>query len=453
MPIMADAMPRIKEFLKPATFSKPARALLIRCLAAFLMHDGKMAAARAAGAIRSEPRHRAQISRFLARPYWRTADLLGQLRAPLLGLEAGRDGTFVFIVDQTVCGLQGKSAQNTYNTRNTRRRPARSRRKQKKTAPRSCHCFVMGLLLTPGGCRVPFYRPFYTKPYCKLLGIEHRSQADLAATLIEGLPVPDGADVLVLGDTAFDAGQIRRACARRRFRWIVPMNPNRVLAGPKPRPRVDSRIEALHADRMAAIEVHPCRGMFAAYRRASRCRTGPTTKARTYYVHEERRDVHSVGEVRLFFSTTKPPQPGLPADVQKILMTNDTALAMRQVIEAYQLRWQVELFFKELKSGLGLHRYRVRRFEQVDAWVQLCLASFLYLEWLRAMKLRQRRLRPEDRSWWWRERTHGIALAVRQSVEARELDLLARDLSSDRGRKRLARLLKVSHPKEYRAAI
>ena len=33
-------------------------------------------------------------------------------------------------------------------------------------------------------------------------------------------------------------------------------------------------------------------------------------------------------------------------------MTNDEKLTLRDVIELYQLRWQIELFFKELNPHL-----------------------------------------------------------------------------------------------------
>jgi len=65
-------------------------------------------------------------------------------------------------------------------------------------------------------------------------------------------------------------------------------------------------------------------------------------------------------------------------------MTNDEKLTLRDVIELYQLRWQIELFFKELKSTLGLHHYRFKEFEKAETWVTLCLVTFVYLEWIRA---------------------------------------------------------------------
>ncbi len=241
----------------------------------------------------------------------------------------------------------------------------------------------MGLLITPSGMRLPFSVSYYTEAYCKAKKIAYRKQTELAAQLIRQLPLPPEARVVVLGDTAFDAKAIRTACAERKFSWIVPINPERVLAGEKPRPKVSSLSEDLTADQMVCLKVHPGKGKYVDYRRISRYRIGPKFKPRTYYVHEESRDVHSVGKVRLFFSTTKAPAQSHRVEVQKTLMTNDAKLTLRDVIELYQLRWQIELFFKELKSTLGLHHYRFKKFEKAETWVTLCLVTFVYLEWIR----------------------------------------------------------------------
>ena len=91
-------------------------------------------------------------------------------------------------------------------------------------------------------------------------------------------------------------------------------------------------------------------------------------KPRTFYVHEERREVHSVGEVRIVFSTTQQKLAKATADDVKILMTNATRLSLRDVIELYSLRWQIELFFKELKSTFGFHQYQFRKFACVESW-------------------------------------------------------------------------------------
>jgi SRSO17 transposase len=160
-----------------------------------------------------------------------------------------------------------------------------------------------------------------------------------------------------------------------------------------------------------------------------------------------------VGKVRLVFSTTTEPTPGRAVGVQKILLTNDERLSLQDVIELHQLRWRIELFFKELKSTLGLDRYRLREFAKVETWVQWVLATFLYLGWVRARRLRKRSLTAKQRAWWQAQRTYGLSQAVRQSAEQKELELLADALETPGGRKRLSKILGQSHPKEYRMAI
>src|SRR5262249_39919802 len=146
-------------------------------------------------------------------------------------------------------------------------------------------------------------------------------------------------------------------------------------------------------------------------------RIGPKARPRTYDVHQERRRVHSVGEVRLVFSTTKRDLETATADDVKILMTNDLRLSVRDVVERYSLRWQVELFFKELKSALGFHQYQFRSFEPVEGWVELALTAFLYLEWYRVQQMARRDLDEEKRRWWRHQRTYGLCQAVRSASE------------------------------------
>ncbi len=157
------------------------------------------------------------------------------------------------------------------------------------------------------------------------------------------------------------------------------------------------------------------------YNRLSPHRIGPKAKPRTYYVHQERRQVHSVGEVQLVFSTTKKDLETATPDDVKILMTNDLRLTVRDVIELDSLRWQIELMFKELKSTLGFHQYQFRAFEPVEGWAELALTAFLYLEWYRVRQLARRIWAGEKRRWWRHQRTYGLCQAVRLASEQEEL--------------------------------
>jgi DDE family transposase len=454
MIILQDALPGLKRFLQPVGLKDRALALVMRWVVAFIMHLGRMGAVRAATAVRSQPRHRAQTGRFLGRMLLRRLAPAAVLRGQLLQMEQRRSGRFLFIVDQTLVGHQGTKLENTYSTGNRKRRPCKVRRYQKyKYARKSCHCFVKGLLLTPSGIRIRFSKRYYTRDYCHATNRPYRTQTALAAEMIAELPLPEGADVVVLGDTSFDAESIRAACQPRDYTWVVPMNPERVLAGSTgKRPKVRTLIKDLKADQLVEIRLHAGRGRYVEQRRVSPYRVGSKVKPRTYYVQQRRHTVHSVGEVQLVFSTTIQPKRGQPVEVQKILMTNDLSLSAKEMVELYGLRWQIELFFKELKSTLGFHQYRFRRFDQVEGWDELIQVTVMYLEWYRARQLRRRDLDAAKRRWWRWQRLHGLCLAVRQAAEQADLKHIAQRLETPTGLQRLRHLLTRALPKESRAA-
>lgn len=447
--IFTTSLPKVKAFLRPAALPATTVALLVRLIAAFCQHPGRMSAAAAAQAVRAHRRHRAQIARFLARCHWsKDWSLLSDVATLLLHQESRRDGTWLFLLDQTYCGQQGVCTENTFSRANYRPRAKKSQRKQKKHARRSCHGFVHGLLLTPSGLRIPCCRCYYTEDYCRAQQQPYRKQTELAAALIEALVVPAAARVVVLGDTAFEARVIRAACARRQFTWVVPINPERVLAGEAPRAKVRSLATGWTAEDFQAVRLVPGHGAYAAQRRAARCRVGPTSKASTFWVHPERRAVHNVGDVLLVFSTKEQPISGQAVRVQKILMTNGVGLTATDVVALYAVRWQIELFFKELKSTLGFAQYRFRRFAKVEGWVQACLVAFCYLEWYRAGQLGRRDLSAREKDWWRWQRSHGVAARVRQQAEDHDLAKLWRGTCTPSGLRRLRRTLRQALPPE-----
>ena len=427
--------------------------LLSRWVAAFVEHHGRMTASEAAGAIRTSACHRANVIRYLARlGVHRNWQMLEQLAEPLLAMEHRTSGVWVFIVDQTYNGQSGVKTENTFSRANYRPRPKQSARKQKKGARRSCQGFVMGLLITPSGYRIPSCRCYHTKDYSQAKGITYRTQAEAAADLIRQAPIPTAARAYVLGDTAFDAKGIRQACAERGWSWIVPVNPERVLAGRTSRRKVRSLVADLRAKDFQAHELQPGRGDGRHYRRLSRHRLGRKAKTRTYHVHGEQRDVHSVGTTLLVFSTKELPRARGSVDVQKILMSNDLSLSAAEVVEWYDLRWQIELFFKELKSTLGFDRHRFRQFAKVEGWTQVCLITFVYLEWRRAQMLRRRKLPERVKRFWQSQRTFGGCRALRQWAEDHDLRKLRDWTSTSTGRRKLKRALHAARPLERQAA-
>jgi hypothetical protein len=430
-----------------------ARLMLVRPVVAFLMRRGRMSCSQAAGSVASDVVHRGELTRFLARPRWQKHDFNGPLRAALLARESRR-GKFLLPIDATLVSQAGKQTENTSSTGNRRRRPAKGRRHgKKKIVFKTCHSFTFGLPITPSGIRIPFQIPHYTQEYCAAHGVEHRTTAEAAADMIRSLPLPAKAEVVVLGDTAYDAQVVREACEERGYLWIVPANPERVCEGAQGhRPRRRSTIQDWPRLSRKTVKLPASTGKYARSRRLSQWRVGLKRKPRVYYAHREERDVRRVGRVLLVFSTTKPDLVSATPDDVKILMTNALHLGVREAIELYSLRRRIELFFKELKSTRGFAPYRFRRFRAVQAWVEAGLLTVLFLEHLRAERLHDRRLTRQDRAWWEAQRLHGLAAAFRQDCAGRELKCLANRLKTSGGIAQLKRLLTAAIPPEFRTA-
>ena len=454
MIIVPEIASRLKTFLGHCELKPLARAMMMRVVLAFIMHRGRMSCSAAAGAIAAEPVHRGELTRFLARPRWQKHDFNEPLMRMLLAKEKKR-GKFLFIIDATLVSQSGKKTQNTFSTGNRTRRKIKKgfRYNKNKVVRKNVHSFTFGLLITPSGIRIPMQIPHRTKEYCTEHGIIHMTTAEAAAEMIRTLPLDDDAEVVVLGDTAYDAKVVQEACDEKGYTWVFPANPERVYEGPTgQRPKLRSRLKDWTSLSHKTIRLRASAGKYADYRRLSKWRVGPKIKPRVYYAYQERRAVRSVGDVQIVFSTMKPDLEKATPDDVKILMTNALGLSVTEVLELYSLRWQIELFFKELKSTLGFSQYSFIDFQAVEAWANLAITTVLYLEYERITHMQDRRLSVERRRWWQRQRLHGLCHAVRQASERDQLKYIEKRIKTSGGLKKLQRLLAASIPQEYRVA-
>ena len=59
-------------------------------------------------------------------------------------------------------------------------------------------------------------------------------------------------------------------------------------------------------------------------------------------------------------------------DNWNILMTTDTSMSFVKCLEIYQIRWNIEVVFKECKQHLGLEDCQSRDFDSQIADITLC---------------------------------------------------------------------------------
>lgn len=67
----------------------------------------------------------------------------------------------------------------------------------------------------------------------------------------------------------------------------------------------------------------------------------------------------------------------------KYLLTNMTEWSVRQIIEGYQSRWDIEVLFRNLKQLLGLEACQARLVAPMERHVTLCLVGYTMLALLR----------------------------------------------------------------------
>lgn len=454
MVIVSQSASSLKGFLALTGLKALPQRMMLLMVMAFITHRGRMSCSAAAGVVASESIHRGELTRFMARPRWQKHDFNRPLMQMLIAKEAKR-GKFLFLIDATLVSQAGKKTQNTYSTGNRGRNPAKGRRyNKKKVVYKKVHSFTFGLLITPSGIRIPMQIPHYTEEYCKEHGLEHATTAESAAQMIRTLPLPANAEVIVIGDTAYDAKVVREACEEKGYTWIFPANPERVYEGPKgERPKLRSRLKDWTSLSLKTIRLQASTGKYASYRRLSKWRVGPKMKPRVYYAYQEKLEVRSVGRVQLVFSTMKSDLKKATPDDVKILMNNAVGMSVSEVIELYSVRWQIELFFKELKSTLGFSQYSFQDFRAVNAWVEMAITTVLFLEHERIKHIQDKRLSEQSRRWWEAQRLHGLCHAYRQQCAGSELKYLSDRLKTVGGIQKLKRLLANAIPAEYRTNV
>lgn len=455
MLIVAESARKLKAFVGQTQVKQLARDMIFRMVIAFITHRGRMSCSVAAGSVASDPVHLGELTRFLARPKWRKHDLNHPLMRLLLAQEKKR-GQFIFILDATLVTQAGKRTQNTFSTGNRVRRSIKKgcRYNKKKIVRKQVHSFTFGLLITPSGIRIPMQIPHLTKEYSQANNRPHLTTAEAAAQMIRTLPLDADAQVVVLGDTAYESSVVEKACEEKGYLWVFPANPERVYQGPTgKRAKLRSRLKDWASLSLSTIRLQASTGKYAGYRRLSKWRVGPKIKPRVYYAYQEKQEVRSVGFVKLVFSTMKSDLEEATPDDVKILLTNATWLSASDVLELYSLRWQIELFFKELKSTLGFDQYRFIDFRSVWAWVEMAITTVLYLEYERITHINDGRLCKERRQWWERQRLHGLCHAVRQAIDQEQLRYIEKRTKTPGGLKKLQKLLSAVIPKEYRAAV
>jgi len=416
--------------------------------------------------------HGGTISRRLDNPLWRTLEWYTTVfENTLSALDRwerrrvkGPLRRWFVVIDTTYHTSVAERMENMI-TMARRQHPARRTKRQ--------HAFVMGMLLTESGARLPLPRKsYYTREYCEKHGQHYMTQPQLAAAMIRALRVPEDVLVTVLVDSAFDTKDVHRACREQHFHEVFPLDPNRVLEGNEAQDaagiggqRVVQWTRQWLPQEFAILELQVENEAHGLVRRRHVDNLRVKKTERRYAVAARRAVVSNLGECLIVASYKENLKiallPGQSADWidchhapicyrkqqahqparwhGKVLASTDTTATPRQVVEWYELRWQVELFFRELKSRLQLEGYVFQKFTSVERYLDLLLMGFLFLEWQRLQEL-QRDGPQYGAAWVHARTTDRLRMLERLCLEA-NVQYLAKRLRTPAGCKRVLREL------------
>jgi len=303
-------------------------------------------------------------------------------------------------------------------------------KKSKRGRSTKAHTFVMGLLITYSGARISLpRRSYYTKEYLQAenkrreadsLGnpLTYKTQVDLACLIVKELELPVNIRLVVLADEYFEGTKLTELCRRKGYVFIAPVNSRRNLEGGK---KLYARGKALPRSAYRELVLRRGEEDTASHRRHLPGCAGEKGR-RAYRFYHERRGVARIGEVGVVYSWKRKRNRsgGLTSgETFKVLVCSDPDVSPRQIIEWFEMRWEVEVYFRDLKSYLGLCDYQGTDFKALERHVDLVMLSFMLLDEMR-LELMSRSRSPVRRARLTAIRTAGLLRLL--EAETREND-------------------------------
>jgi len=294
----------------------------------------------------------------------------------------------------------------------------------------SSHFFVMGILYFPDtGARIPLPRRLYrTKSYCRKHGYKYRTQIQLAENMIRYANLPDDIEVIVLFDTLFSSESFIKLLRQKGYHFVCSVKDNRVdlATGKQLKVIIEQSISEGQLNTRVDVRIPSKRSVYS-HKSAQKYET------KKYVTYTEEFSISKMGDVQIVFSRKADDAKSL----MKYIATDMLSLTTHQILTIYSYRWQIELFFKELKSYLGLSDYQVLSFRSIVRHVDIVIMAFMYLEHLRLCKLKEN---PKDKHWLY-ARTLQMSYVLQHEVRMTNLVFIKRAIKNEGNLDKLERKL------------
>jgi len=430
-----------------------------------LATDARRSLTSVGNTVQRGSRHKSTVSRMLKDRRFKSREMLWQavkvameLAAPvpgesvewLLSLDgtAIQRGAFTRIKGAILTERTRASAKRKKNAPRRRRDGKQSSKKGRKT---KYHTFLLGIITTHQGVRIPL--PRYTcdpKDYNRQ-GRPKKirdTQLDLAKLMIKRVleNLPEGVHLSVVADSYFEGEKLFGLAHRRGFTITTPADSNRCFADDnRPSKSNGSRIRdrglQLPMETFSRLDLERGSEETASFRRYSARQPGPKDR-RTYWTRHESRTVAGLGTVGVVYSWKTPVYEPRRNDRKKgfkVLLCSDPTRTGHTVADVYETRWTaIEIVIREMKQRLGLADYTGQSLQALERYLDTVLLSFLYLEMERHALVTDPDTRPELAAAAESARTQGMQDIVRLEVSREMRQTIRKSYTSERARRKLS---------------
>jgi len=181
-----------------------------------------------------------------------------------------------------------------------------------------------------------------------------KKKTHIAAQMLETFSPAEGQKVYVVADTFYACTEIIQVCRKSNYSFVSALKTNRIVTVDGKRQNVNSFLRRVYNKAKNKKRIKLSSG--------------------TYEVLSRTGSLKSGGAVKLVCTRN------LSHCTVKVLFATDPALPFDTIMAIYQLRWSIEVFFKEEKQHLGLKISQHQRVEANTSAIMLsCIAYNLMI--------------------------------------------------------------------------
>ena len=215
------------------------------------------------------------------------------------------------------------------------------------------HNIVKAIMVYKGISLPAGIRIYFKQEYCQREGIPFKTKNQLAAELIEEFSPPRGMKVVVLFDSWFLCPTVANAIRARRWRYVSQLKSNRSLYLGTRKYKASEFADLLKG-KFSLIDYSP-RG-----------------KDRPISVYQRVVRLNKLGRVNLVLS-----RDGKAS--LKYLVTDLISTPAEAVVKRYDLRWNIECYFRDVKQHLGLGEYQMRSLHGIVRHLYIVMIAYILL--------------------------------------------------------------------------